>query len=332
MRYIIYGPGAIGGLIAGLLHEASHEVIAVARGQHFERMQRDGLTLASPDGTRSLQVPVVSSIEDITWTDHDVIICAVKSQDTEGVLAACSPLAPPSTPFISAQNGVANEQLALRFFPRVYGMCVFLPAEHLSPGMVTYYSSPVPGVLDIGCIPSGSDMTAENIAADLSSARFSCRTTDRVLAWKHAKLLNNLANAVDAISTEAAREGSTYHRARDEAMKVFSACDITPISEEEARARRSVLSPPREIAGSPRGGSSTWQSLATHASRTEVDYLNGEIVLLGRQHGIPTPVNATLQRLVWSMAHDRSSPGSMPLAVLIDAIAAAALEEPNCGC
>ncbi len=320
MRYIIYGPGAIGGLLAGLLHESHHEVVAVARGHHYERMLHDGLELVSPEGSRRLRIPVVQSIDSLTWTDHDAIICAVKSQDTEGVLAACAPVAPEHTPFICAQNGVANEHLAMRFFPHVYGMCVFLPAEHLAPGSVTYYSSPIPGVLDIGCAPAGCDATAEEVASDLTAAGFSCRATDDVLAWKYAKLLNNLGNAVDAISDGAVADGTIYRLARNEALRVYEACSITPIPEDEARERRSILSPPRATAGPPRGGSSTWQSLATHASRTEVDYLNGEIVLLGRQHGIPTPVNATLQRLVWAMARSQHLPGSMSSEALSAAV------------
>ncbi|MGC8461589.1 MAG: ketopantoate reductase family protein [Candidatus Dormibacteria bacterium] len=327
MRYIIYGPGAIGGLMAGLLHETGHDIIAVARGLHYERLHRDGMLLIGPDGKQTIPINVVQSADDLSWTSNDAIICAVKSQDTEGVLAACTPTAPPDTPFICAQNGVANEQLALRFFPHVYGMCVFLPAEHLAPGTVTYYSSPIPGVLDIGRAGGGTDSTSYEIATDFSAAGFSCRTTDNVLSWKYAKLLNNLGNAVDAISAEAVQDGTVYRRARDEALQVYAACGIVPVTEEEAHERRSILSPPREIADAPRGGSSTWQSLATHASRTEVDYLNGEIVLLGRQHGISTPINATLQRLVWSMAHTKGIPGSMSLAELNNAIDNAVLRD-----
>ena len=49
-----------------------------------------------------------------------------------------------------------------------------------------------------------------------------------------------------------------------------------------------------EIAGRPRAGSSSWQSLARGTGAIETDYLNGEIVLLGRLHGVPTPLNAAL--------------------------------------
>ena len=51
-----------------------------------------------------------------------------------------------------------------------------------------------------------------------------------------------------------------------------------------------------EVAGLTRGGGSSWQSLVRGTGSIEADYLNGEMCLLGRLHGVPTPVNELLQR------------------------------------
>jgi 2-dehydropantoate 2-reductase len=67
---------------------------------------------------------------------------------------------------------------------------------------------------------------------------------------------------------------------------------------------------PRPIGGSSRPGGSSWQSLRRGSGAIESDYLNGEIALLGRVHGVPTPVNATLQRLANAAARERRPPGS----------------------
>jgi 2-dehydropantoate 2-reductase len=64
------------------------------------------------------------------------------------------------------------------------------------------------------------------------------------------------------------------------------------------------------VNGSPRGGGSSWQSLTRGTGSIEADYLNGEIVLLGREHGVPTPVNEVLQRLANQAARERQAPGS----------------------
>ncbi len=73
---------------------------------------------------------------------------------------------------------------------------------------------------------------------------------------------------------------------------------------------------PRECAA--RGGGSTWQSLRRGTGDVEVDYLNGEISLLGRLHGVPTPVNDLLRDAAWRLAAARLEPGSLSAADLLE--------------
>ena len=82
----------------------------------------------------------------------------------------------------------------------------------------------------------------------------------------------------------------------------------------------------RLTAGEARGGGSSWQSLARGTGSIETDYLNGEIVLLGRELGIPVPANEVLQREANRFARERLRPASMELetlSALIDERAAA---------
>ena len=66
-----------------------------------------------------------------------------------------------------------------------------------------------------------------------------------------------------------------------------------------------------QVAGAPRGGGSSWQSLTRGTGSIEADFLNGEVVLLGREHGVPVPVNEALQGLANRAAADRLPPGSL---------------------
>lgn len=68
-----------------------------------------------------------------------------------------------------------------------------------------------------------------------------------------------------------------------------------------------------EIPGRVRGGGSSWQSLQRDTGNIEADYLNGEIVLLGRTHGVSTPVNELLQRRARQAAENNTAPGSVPV-------------------
>jgi hypothetical protein len=78
----------------------------------------------------------------------------------------------------------------------------------------------------------------------------------------------------------------------------------------EMRARRESMSKPAAVEGVTRVGGSTWQSLARRTGSTESDYLNGEIMLLGRLHGVATPANTALQHLSASMAREGRLPAS----------------------
>ena len=99
--------------------------------------------------------------------------------------------------------------------------------------------------------------------------------------------------------------------ARLEGEACLRAAGIDHASETEDRLRRGNILHPTDVVGHERGGSSTWQSLARGQGSVEVDYLNGEIVLLGRQYGVPTPVNELLQTLANRKARQLSEPGTM---------------------
>ncbi len=310
-RYVVFGVGAIGGVIAGFLHRAGFEVAAIARGEHLAAIRRDGLVVRTPEGAFTVRVEVAAAPGEISWRDDDAVLLGMKSQDTEAALDALAAVAPPSLAVVCAQNGVANERAALRRFEDTLGMCVISPATHLAPGVVEAESLPCPGILDVGRYPSGAGALAEEIATALGAAAFSSRAVADVMRWKYAKLLVNLGNAVEAVCGPRTGRGELARMVGREGEAVLSAAGIAHASPAEDAARRGDLLSVRPVAGRVRGGGSSWQSLTRGTGSIEADYLNGEIALLGRLHGVPTPANATLQRLANRMARDRVPPGAM---------------------
>lgn len=316
MRFIVYGAGAVGGTIGGRLAQHGHEVVLVARGAHHEAIAERGLRLRTPSGDHVLRAPVVRRPSELAISADDVVVLAVKTQDTEEALTDLAAVAPPALPIVCAQNGVENERLALRRFEHVHAMCVMLPATHLEPGVVVAHGAPLSGVLDVGRYPSGTDEVTEAVASALDGSEFSSRAEPKVMRRKHAKLLLNLGNALEAACGPAARGSELGQRARHEALDCYRAAGIDAASAEEDAARRGDLVRIEEVEGAERGGGSSWQSLARGAGSIEADHLNGEIVLLGRLHGVPVPVNALLQRVANGMAREREAAGSRTLAQL----------------
>ncbi|KJK58238.1 ketopantoate reductase family protein [Saccharothrix sp. ST-888] len=327
MRYIIIGAGAIGGTIGGRLYENGFEVVLVARGAHAAALRTGGLRFATPEGVRALPIPTVTSPGEIGLRPDDVLVLAVKTQHTEGVLAEWAPrpvatdegdpaggrTAAELLPVVCAQNGVENERIALRRFRHVYGMYVWMPTSHLEPGRVSASGAPLSGVLRLGRYPCGSDDNARRIAADLEKSVFAAPVSEDVMRWKYGKLLGNVGNALEAVAGPVTGEERTalYRRARQEYEAVLEAAGIPYATVEEQTADRGDRVELQPVAGEGRVGGSSAQSLIRGSGSIETDYLNGEVVLLGRLHGVPTPVNEALQRLADEFARTGRPPGSL---------------------
>ena len=309
MRLIVFGAGAIGGVLGGRCFEHGADVVLIARGDHLRALKTKGLTIESPDGVVTLEVPAIEAGE-LRPEPGDVVVLAMKSQDTMTALETLRDVVPMETPIVCAQNGVANERSALRRFRNVYGMCVMCPATHLEPGVVQASSSPITGLMDLGRWPSGTDELADSLSSVMSSATFSSVSRPDIARWKWGKLLLNLGNAVEALCGHDPDGAKLVDLAHSEGVACLSAAGIEFVGPDEDAARRHGMLTTRPINGARRGGGSTWQSLTRSLGSVETDYLTGEIVLLGRLVGVPTPVNELLQELVNDAARRRVPPGS----------------------
>jgi 2-dehydropantoate 2-reductase len=307
MRIVVFGIGAVGGVIAGRLFEHGHDVVGIARGAHYAAIRAGGMRLVDPDRTATLALPVVDEPAAIDWRPDDVVLITTKTQDSTGAFDALAAAAGPDVPVVCVQNGVANERIALRRFANVHAICVMLPAEHLEPGVVAASSAPVSGLLDIGRYPNGLDDTDHAVAAALAESTFESIPRADVMRWKYRKLLMNLANAVEALCERGDDANELSRAARREGSEVLRAAGTDVASIDEDRDRRGDRLTPRLA----RGGGSTWQSLRRGTGSLETDYLNGEIALLARLHGVEAPVNVVLQTAANDAARRKLAPQSL---------------------
>lgn len=322
-RYVVIGAGAAGGTLAAQLHDAGIDHVLVARGKSLRVLRERGLTFRRPGGTRQVPVTVAGGPGEVELTSDDVLVLATKAQHAEAALQewAWQPVdggattAAESLTLLTLQNGLDAERVALRRFDRVYGVSIWLPGHHVRPGDVTNGSPDRIATAWVGRYPTGStdDALLGDIVADLGRLEIVTQVVDDIVRWKAAKLLGNLTNALDVL---AGASGPDLARAKElleaEAREVLTAAGIDPVDyATEITVDRGQ--PPVEVDDYVPGNKSTWQSLARGAGSVETDHLNGEIVLLGRLHGIKTPVNARLQALVSSSATDPDAIGRHPI-------------------
>lgn len=296
MRFVIYGVGAIGGVLAARLSLSGNEVVGIARGAQLEAMRDNGLQLRRPDAVERARFPVYDGPEDIRFAPGDVVFLTMKGQDTEAALDRLKTIAPTDLPIFCFQNGVANERAALRHFPRVYGATVMMPAVYTVPGEVAGFGTPNLGMFDIGCYPSGMDTIAECVCESLKEAGFYASPHSDVMRSKYRKLLGNLNNIIGALTADATQAKPWQERTRAEGEAALRSAGIAwdPAVDPDVRE---ALMHNGEVEGVNRVGSSSLQSLVRDAGSIETDYLNGEIVLLSRLHGTDAPLNAALCRL-----------------------------------
>ena len=307
MRYIIYGAGAIGSGIGALLHQHGHDVVLIARGEHEKQIKINGLTVHTPDSTFNVKPHTVSHPKAIDWKDGDVVFLTMKLQDTESALEELLKYTNTKTPIISAQNGVEAERMIARKFLNVYGMVVMMSATFLDPGEVTLHSTPIRGWLNVGRYPYGLDSITKKVSSVISHSQMSSNENSQIMRLKYTKLKHNLNNALDALVGNSGRGGEVHKELNSEAEACFTAALIDIASEEEFDAIRPENFKIGKVPNHPRRGTSAWQSLA-RGKGIEVDYLNGEIVLLGTMHNIPTPYNKAVQELALRAVRDSLPP------------------------
>ncbi|MGR3792656.1 ketopantoate reductase family protein [Vannielia sp. SX4] len=310
MRIIVYGVGAIGGVVAAALALSGQEVIGISRGRMLEAIREKGLLLDSERGREIARFECVGHPSEITFRPDDAVLLCVKGQDTAAALADLRAAGLTDQPVFCCQNGVANEPLALRFFPNVHAVTVMMPASYLEPGEVQIHCQPKFGVFDIGRFPGGHDEADAAMAEALNLANIATEVRDDAMAPKYGKLILNLGNITGALLPPGADCAEFDGPLRDEGKAVLKAAGIAweDVGKTERRAK---FMQKRGDNVQGRAGNSTTQSLARATGSVETDWLNGEIVQLARQHGVPAPLNARVQSLSVEMMAGGGKPGSL---------------------
>jgi 2-dehydropantoate 2-reductase len=293
MRFLVHGAGAVGCYYGAVLAHAGHPVTLVGRAARVEAIARDGMWLEAP--IHRGRVALVASREAAAVAEADAVLVCVKSDDTEQagreLLQAGLPAA---TPVLSFQNGVDNAERLERVLGRaVIPVVLYVAVQMAGPAQVRHHGG--------GDIVIGAFDQAARLAESFRAAGIGTRIDPdpRRALWD--KLAINCAfNALSAIpqlpygrlvQQPGVRE--LMRGVMQECSAVAAACGVHDLAAPDAAIDR--------IAHSMSGQrSSTAQDLRA-GKRSEIDHLNGYIVRRGRELGIATPLNQTLQTLVHLM-------------------------------
>jgi 2-dehydropantoate 2-reductase len=148
------------------------------------------------------------------------------------------------------------------------------------------------------------------------------------MAWKRAKLISNLTNALQVLCAGGYQQGdgaspvrAVASRLAAEATACYAAAGLPFIDASTFRAEAGGFRI-AAVSGQARQGGSTWQSVERGLPSVETDFLNGEIVRLGRLYDVPTPVNAAVQARMREITLGLLEPRTLNAADLLTANAA----------
>ncbi|CUH62337.1 2-dehydropantoate 2-reductase [Thalassovita gelatinovora] len=288
MKIAVMGAGAVGCYYGAMLARAGHQVTLIGRPALVQAVQADGLVLEM-QGDRHV-IAAEATDDPAAVAGANMVLFCVKSSDTEVAGEQISPHLRADTLLLSLQNGVSNaDRLAQVTGHPVIPAVVYVAAAMAGAGIVRHEGR---GDLAIG--GPGSETAAEI----LNAAGVETRLSPDIAAAMWTKLVVNCAyNALSAVSdlpygALVAQQGvpGLLEDIVAECRAVAAACGVDLgddlIDNMHAIGR-----------AMPGQYSSTAQDLR-RGRRSEIDFLNGEIVRSGDATGIATPINKTLTLLV----------------------------------
>ncbi|MGZ6230697.1 MAG: ketopantoate reductase family protein [Syntrophales bacterium] len=310
-RIAVIGAGAVGSALGALLHRTGQRVVLICRPAHVAAIRHYGLQV---DGDMGYFIAPIEAAETLDFRP-DLALLTVKTQDVIAAVKANHGFLN-DVPVVTFQNGVRSDGLVASILPReqILSAVVLMHVTYLLPGKVTVVHQ---GELILGRPFGARDSKLEDVAHILNQA-VPTRVTDNIQGAHWLKLIVNLNNALPAITNFTMSQVYANTSLRNlavglmrEGLRVIDRADIRleSLPEVSVGLTRLINWMPSGIAGRiaaakvrrlttvwPLWGS-TLQSIQ-RGRPTEIDYLNGEIMELGKRYGVVTPLNSRIVELV----------------------------------
>jgi 2-dehydropantoate 2-reductase len=286
-RIVVVGAGAIGSLYAAKL-AARHPVTVIARRDHVDAINRAGLRVT---GREELTRPVHATTGPGPIGPHTIVLLTTKVHDNETAAAPLADKVRDDTVIVCIQNGLRGEEIVRA---AISGRCLVLRA-------ITQFGAIFrePGVVDYtvaGCTLIEKSPQSAAIADLFTACGLDGRVSEdiKIEVWRKL-IFNCVINPITSIigsevgGIADARLDPIKQLVVDECLRVARA-DGVEFDIDFLRIIGDVFGPSRNVA-------SMRQDLLK-GKRTEIDYMNGAVVDLGRRLGLECPVNAALVAII----------------------------------
>jgi len=294
-QIMMVGAGAVGGFFGAHLAKKHENVSFLLRPRTLEAVKSRGLIIQSSSGALTVHPCIAADPRDLP--PPDLIILGVKVYDLDEVMRQIAPVVGNETVILSLQNGVTIEDRLMDRFgrERIVGGVAFIYAKILEPGMIAHYKR---GAVTIGEIMGQETPRVSCIAALFQDAGISCRISRDIRRAKWEKMCwNCVFNPLTVVVNDRIAKALDHpDMSRVITSIVEEVCAVAtgqhvPL---EGNMAEKVVQWSQEIRDIHTSMYDDWKAGRT----TEIDDLNGYIVRMGKELGIPTPVNEALTAIV----------------------------------
>lgn len=293
-KIVVLGAGSVGCFFGGILAKAGHDVTLIARPNHVEAINKNGLYMDCQNFKEHVAVKAQTNYDPLA--NADIVLCCVKSPDTESVINDVKPHLNKKALILSLQNGVDNaERIAKLVDNPTYPTVVYVATAMVGPGSLKHFGR---GELVLGSLGAKFDHLNE-LSEFFQKANIPCDISPNIKKDLWLKFLVNCSyNGISAIGQiQYGKMVSNQEivnligQITRECLAVANKEGVLITAQEAALANQAI--------GITMSGqkSSTAQDLVK-GKLTEIDYLNGLIVNKAAEHGLQAHANQAIYALV----------------------------------
>ncbi|HEY6001736.1 MAG TPA: 2-dehydropantoate 2-reductase, partial [Anaeromyxobacter sp.] len=294
MRIAVAGAGGVGGLLAGLLSRAGHEIALLARGAHAEAIRKDGLRISSPIGNFVARMASVSD-DPASLGPVEAVLVGVKAWQVAELAPRLSPLLAKGGIAVPFQNGVeaAGRLAAALGDARVAGGLISVFAWIEAPGAVKHLGGR-PRV-KMGPRARGQSASLEALARALRDAGAEVELVEDVerASWEKFLLIEpwgavaSVARAPVGVVRSVPETRALLARAQEELAAVARARGVALPADAAAKTLAVIDGLPAEV-------TSSMQRDVGAGRPSELEDQVGAVVRLASEAGVAVPIHETI--------------------------------------
>ncbi|MCZ7357030.1 MAG: 2-dehydropantoate 2-reductase [Candidatus Methanoperedens sp.] len=294
----IVGSGAIGSAFGGFLSNAGYKVTFIEKNEGIiKQVKENGLSIS---GVKEIHLNNVTIVPPGSITQkQDLILFAVKAYSLEEAVKSTLPIIGKNTYVVCLQNGLGISEIISKYVSKeqIIEGIVWFPATMVKPGhieLLTFYEESI-----FGGRFQRSQEYAKKFASVLTSAGIPAKAVDNISeeVWRKAIpiIIGNSINAITrknlGVISEIPELNESLFAIAQESLKIARAEGIELDEERLGKSMDNALE---------KGYEHKTSMLVDiiNKRKTEVDFLNGKIIELGKKHNIQTPLNLLIYGLI----------------------------------